>query len=128
MRLPASAFGPAGPTNSSASTAAALALLEWTDVFTRGAFGDKANPFPDYRWPHIARIPAANTAGSSDTLLALASACNATKPCSSAHPWPCCYDTDEQMLVLRRSVDAGKTFGEYVHSGNPPCWRFLGLF
>ena len=122
VRLPASAF------DSPTSSTAAAPALEWTDVFTRGAFGNKANPFPDYRWPHVARIPGASTGGRSDTLLALASACNATKPCSSAHPWPCCSDTDEQMLVLRRSVDAGKTFSgliyPYLQPNGAAAWPF----
>ena len=81
------------------------------DVFTRGLEG-----YPDFRWPHITRIPAKGSpgggpfAGSTETLLALASGCNATQVCSSAHPWPCCYDEDEQMLMLRRSVDGGKSW------------------
>ena len=111
--------------------ASATAKLEFMDVFTRGLEG-----YSDFRWPHITRIPAKGSpggglfAGPTDTLLALASGCNATEVCSSAHPWPCCHDTDEQMLMLRRSVDGGRSWSRILypylqpqgHTGMP--WPF----
>ena len=103
--------------------------LEFMDVFTRGLEG-----YPDFRWPHITRIPAKGSpgggpfAGSTETLLALASGCNATQVCSSAHPWPCCYDEDEQMLMLRRSVDGGKSWSRltypYLQPQGKGAWPF----
>ncbi len=94
------------------STGGVQKPLTFIDVFTRGLEG-----IPDFRWPHIVHIPATRAVGAQETsgpdpgtLLALASGCNATVVCSSAKPWPCCLDTDEQMLMLRRSSDGGLTW------------------
>lgn len=86
--------------------------LAFIDVFTRGLEG-----IPDFRWPHIVHIPPRGNQAASGpgTLLALASGCNATVVCSSAHPWPCCLDTDEQMLMLRRSSDGGTSWSNLTY-------------
>ena len=78
------------------------AAADFVDVFQPGLAGIR-----QFRWPHLAVLP-------NGTVLALASACNASVICSSSLPHtPCCLDTDEQMPVLRRSTDGGRTFGEY---------------
>jgi hypothetical protein len=102
--------------------------LAFVDVFTRGLEG-----VPDFRWPHIVHVPSRAHGGgasapASDTLLALASGCNATVVCSSAHAWPCCMDTDEQMLMLRRSEDGGRTWSNlsypYLQPQGGGRWPF----
>lgn len=99
--------------------------LEFIDVFTRGLEG-----IPDFRWPHIVHIPPRATGTQKSlgpgTLLALASGCNATVVCSSAKPWPCCLDTDEQMLMMRRSSDGGNTWSNLTYPYLKPHGQAAG--
>lgn len=79
------------------------APLSFVDVFKHGEGAAQ------WRWPQLLRLP------NSSTVLAMAAACNATLPCSSALPHvPCCADTDEQMPGIRRSTDGGVSFSSEV--------------
>lgn len=105
--------------------------LDFVDVYTRGLGG-----FPTFQWPHLTRIPAQTSpgggpfAGPSEVLLALADACRATVPaCTSQNKsWICCADTDDQMLVLRRSTNAGKSWSKlsypYLQPEGTSAWPF----
>ena len=134
VRLPGAAFTPGGPQHQG---------WAFVDVFVRGMFGYK-----DYRWPHVVRIPGSESSsssssssnhssnpssassastggGSNDIVLALASACNATPTVHGslvcADRLSCCLDSDEQMLMLRRSVDSGNTFGPLIYPWLQPA-------